>query len=102
MGKDNFVQLTKEQYNKLPPHLQSYFTYGCSHPTVKPIRLFSYLITLGSRDGDLVLDPFLGSGTTGIACKLLDRDFIGCEINKEYFEIAQKRIESIPNKLDLK
>ena len=70
------------------------------HPTVKPLKLMSYLITLGSREGDLVLDPFMGSGTTGIACKLLGRDFIGCEISKEYFEIAQKRIDSIPNKLD--
>ena len=72
-----------------------------NHPTVKPLKLMSYLITLGSREGDLVLDPFMGSGTTGIACKLLDRDFIGCEINKEYFDIAQKRIGSIPNKLDV-
>ena len=52
----------------------------------------------------LVTDPpygisFMGSGTTGIACKLLNREFIGCEINKEYFEIAQKRIESIPNRI---
>ena len=67
----------------------------CNHPTVKPLKLMSYLITLGSREGDLVLDPFMGSGTTGIACKLLNRDFIGCEINKEYLEIAQKRIGSI-------
>ena len=93
------MQLTSKQYNKLPPHLQSYFTYGCFHPTVKPIRLLSYLITLGSREKDLVLDPFMGSGTTGIACKLLNREFIGCEINKEYFGIAQKRIESVPDKL---
>ena len=62
------------------------------HPTVKPLKLMSYLITLGSREGDIVLDPFMGSGTTGIACKLLNREFIGCEINKEYFEIARKRI----------
>ena len=72
-----------------------------NHPTVKPLKLMSYLITLGSREGDLILDPFMGSGTTGIACKLLDRDFIGCEISKEYFEIAQKRIENIPNKFDI-
>ena len=62
------------------------------HPTTKPLKLMSYLITLGSREGDIVLDPFMGSGTTGIACKLLNREFIGCEINKEYFEIARKRI----------
>mgnify|MGYP001610861829 CR=1 FL=1 len=54
----------------------------------------------------LVTDPpygisFMGSGTTGIACKLLNREFIGCEINKEYLEIAQKRMGSIPNKFDI-
>ena len=64
-----------------------------NHPTVKPIKLMSYLITLGSREGDIVLDPFMGSGTTGIACKLLNRKFIGIEMNKDYFEIAQARIK---------
>jgi DNA modification methylase len=62
------------------------------HPTVKPIAIMSYLITLGSRPNDVVLDPFMGSGTTGIAAKILGRDFIGIEINPEYFEIARMRI----------
>jgi DNA modification methylase len=62
------------------------------HPTVKPISIMSYLITLGSRPNDVVLDPFMGSGTTGIAAKILGRDFIGIEINPEYFEIARMRI----------
>jgi DNA modification methylase len=62
------------------------------HPTVKPIAIMSYLITLGSRPNDVVLDPFMGSGTTGIAAKILGRDFIGIEINPEYFEIARRRI----------
>jgi DNA modification methylase len=61
------------------------------HPTVKPIAIMSYLITLGSRPNDVVLDPFMGSGTTGIAAKILGRDFIGIEINPEYFEIARRR-----------
>src|SRR3972149_3110425 len=47
---------------------------------------------IGSKEGDTVLDPFMGSGTTGIVAKKLDRNFIGCEINKEYFEIASARI----------
>jgi DNA modification methylase len=62
------------------------------HPTVKPIAIMSYLIALGSRPNDVVLDPFMGSGTTGIAAKILGRDFIGIEIDPEYFEIARMRI----------
>jgi len=52
-----------------------------------------YLITLGSRTGDVVLDPFLGSGTTGVAAVELGNDFIGAEIDPEYFKIAKARIE---------
>jgi len=59
----------------------------------------SYLITLGSRANDLILDPFIGSGTTAVACKMLDRDFIGFELNHDYCEIARKRIKAIPRKL---
>lgn len=62
------------------------------HPTVKPLKLMSYLITLGSREGDTILDPFMGSGTTGVASKILYRNFIGFEIDKKYFEIAEMRI----------
>jgi hypothetical protein len=67
------------------------------HPTVKPIKLMSYLVMLGSREGDLVLDPFAGSGTTCIAAKLLRRNYLGIEINKEYCEIAKKRLEAGKN-----
>ncbi len=64
------------------------------HPTVKPIRLMSYLITLGSRPGDLVLDPFVGSGTTCIAAKILNRNYIGIEREQEYYRIAIKRLKA--------
>jgi site-specific DNA-methyltransferase (adenine-specific) len=70
---------------------------GNLHPTVKPIKLMSYLVMLGSREGDLVLDPFVGSGSTLIACKLLKRDYIGIEINEEYYKIALKRLEAWKN-----
>lgn len=63
------------------------------HPTTKPLKLMSYLITLGSREGDLILDPFIGSGTTAIACRLLSRNFIGFEIEEEYHKIAEARIK---------
>jgi site-specific DNA-methyltransferase (adenine-specific) len=65
------------------------------HISVKPVKLMSYLITIGSRKGDLVLDPFCGSGTTGVAAQLLDRDFIGCELDEEFVEIARKRIGGV-------
>ncbi|GAI13381.1 unnamed protein product [marine sediment metagenome] len=69
------------------------------HPTVKPIKLMSYIITLGSRHGDVVLDPYIGSGTTAVACKRLNRDFIGFEIDQEYVEIANGRLKSVPRSL---
>jgi len=62
------------------------------HPTVKPIKLMEYLVRLVTPPGGTVLDPFMGSGTTGIACKNLGFDFIGIEREKEYVEIAEKRI----------
>ncbi len=66
-----------------------------SHPTVKPIKLFCYLITMGSRPGDVVLDPFMGSGTTGVAAKMLGRNFIGIELDPEYVKIAEARIDFV-------
>ena len=62
------------------------------HPTTKPVKLMSYIITLFTREGDWVLDPFLGSGTTGIASKLINRQFIGIEREKEYFDICEERL----------
>jgi len=67
-----------------------------THPTVKSINLMSYLITLVSKEKMTILDPFMGSGTTGVACKLLDRNFIGIEKDKEYLGIAEARINHVP------
>jgi site-specific DNA-methyltransferase (adenine-specific) len=64
------------------------------HPTVKPLALMEYLVKLVSRERQVVLDPFMGSGTTGMACVNTGRDFIGIEIDEDYFKIAQARIES--------
>lgn len=69
------------------------------HPTIKPLTLMSYLITLGSRPGDVVLDPFLGSGTTCLAAKQLGRQYIGIEREKEYVEIANARLKTVENAL---
>ena len=64
-----------------------------NHPTVKPLKLMSYLITLGSREGDVILDPFMGSGTTPLASKQLNRKYIGIELDEYYFKICKARVE---------
>ena len=64
------------------------------HPTQKPVELLEYLIKTYTNEGDTVLDNCMGSGTTGVACKNLNRNFIGMELDEEYFKIAQNRIES--------
>lgn len=65
------------------------------HPTQKPVKLMSTFIQWTTNEGDLVLDPFMGSGSTGAACKELKRNFTGIELNPEFFEIAEKRIQHI-------
>lgn len=65
-----------------------------SHPTVKPIKLMEYLIKLITPPNGIVLDPFMGSGSTGVAAKKLGFEFIGIEREKEYVEIADKRISA--------
>ena len=63
------------------------------HPTQKSLLLFEDLIHKHSNEGDLILDPFLGSGTTAVAAKKTNRNFIGCEIDKTFFEKSVERIE---------
>ncbi len=63
-----------------------------THPTVKPIKLFEHLIKLFTPKGGIVLDPFMGSGTTGLASLFNDRRFIGIEKREDYFEIAKRRL----------
>lgn len=65
------------------------------HPTVKPLKLMSYLITLITREGDTVLDPFVGSGTTVVAAKQLGRKGVGIEREEEYAEIARARLKAV-------
>lgn len=64
------------------------------HPTEKPETLLERIILLGSNEGDTILDPFMGSGTTGVVSKKLNRNFVGIEIDEKYFKIAEKRIKS--------
>ena len=63
------------------------------HPTQKPVDLLEYLIKTYTNEGDVVLDNCMGSGSTGVACVNTNRDFIGMELNEEYFKIACERIE---------
>lgn len=65
------------------------------HPTEKPVELMEVLIENSTNKGDTVLDPFMGSGSTGVACKELGREFIGIEIDPKYYDIAEKRMSGI-------
>ena len=65
------------------------------HPTQKPIKLLEYLIKTYTKENETVLDFTMGSGSTGVACKNTNRDFIGIELEKEYFDIAKERIETL-------
>ena len=62
------------------------------HPTVKPVDVMSYLIQLITPRGGVVLDPFMGSGTTAIAAARLGHPYLGCEMSPEYLDLAEKRI----------
>lgn len=64
-----------------------------NHPTIKPLEIISNLVKNSSKENYTVLDPFMGSGTTGVVCKQLKRNFIGFEIDEEYFRIAGQRIK---------
>ena len=79
----------KIKINRLEKELNSKHVI---HPTQKPVALFEYLIKTYTNEGETVLDNCMGSGTTGVACKNLNRNFIGMELDKEYCEIAKKRI----------
>ncbi len=63
------------------------------HPTQKPLELLNRIISSSSNEGDCILDPFVGSGTTGIVCSILNRKFIGIDSNKEYLDLAIKRFK---------
>jgi hypothetical protein len=68
---------------------------GNIHPTVKPVALMEYLIKMVTPTNGIVLDPFMGSGSTGVACVLNDFEFVGIDLDKDYCEIARARIEGV-------
>ena len=71
------------------------------HPTVKPLTLMNYLVVLGSRKGDVVLEPFAGSGTTALACVSQERDYIAIEREEEYYDIAKARLDKLEQPLKM-
>ena len=72
-----------------------------SHPTEKPVDLMKILIKNSSNENDIVLDPFMGSGSSGIASIHTNRNFIGIELDKDYFDIAKKRIDAEQKEITL-
>ncbi|MGQ9706379.1 MAG: DNA-methyltransferase [bacterium] len=75
------------------PSLKGSGNEKCGHPSQKPIELIDKLILCSTQPGDLVLDPFIGSGTTAVSAQNFGRKWLGIEINEKYVKIAEKRLE---------
>lgn len=89
----NFGRVEREGTLKYPKQLLKFQRpHPPIHPTQKPVELLEYLIKTYTNEGDTVLDFTMGSGTTGVACKKLNRKFIGIELDEKYFNIAKERI----------
>jgi DNA modification methylase len=71
------------------------------HPTQKPLSLMLWVVENYSKLGDTVLDPFMGSGTTGVACAILGRNFMGCDNREDYYQISKRRIDAAQAQLSL-
>ena len=102
-GSENYRKFDDKKGNKLPelrvPSSWQKFNTACGnekvkHPTQKPVALMEYLIKTYTNEGETVLDFTMGSGTTGVACKNLNRDFIGIELDQNYFNIAKERVNN--------
>jgi len=102
-ARPNQIGKEYEAFTNFPHNVLEYpNVIGSSviHPTQKPVALFEYLIKTYTNEGDLVLDNCMGSGTTGVACKNINRNFIGIELDPEYFKIAEKRINEMKDAKD--
>ncbi|MFH1591848.1 MAG: site-specific DNA-methyltransferase, partial [Candidatus Woesearchaeota archaeon] len=73
-----------------------------AHPTQKPLELFKRLVEMATDEGDIVVDPFIGAGTTAMAAMQLNRNWIGIDNNKEYISLANKRINKHKKNAKLK
>ncbi len=95
-------QVTKQNFTNYPTTIIREPSQSKTiHPTQKPVALFEYLIKTYTNEDGLVLDNCMGSGTTAIACINLNRHYIGCELEKKYYDIAIKRIEESKQKVKL-
>jgi DNA modification methylase len=90
---------TKKKYYVTPTNKDDKKKYN--HPTIKPVEIIKNLIINSSNENDLVLDCYMGSGTTGVACKELNRRFIGIELDETYFNVAKQRIEGNEEQITL-
>lgn len=83
----------KQEYTNYPRNILEFAKDAKNvHPTQKPVALLEYLIKTYTNEGDVVLDNCMGSGSTGVACKNTNREFIGIELDEEYFKMACNRI----------
>ena len=90
----DFIKKTNTQMRSvwaIPTPTPNEKKYG-KHPTQKPLSLLERIITASTKEGDLILDPFMGSGTTGVAAIKLGRKFVGIDVEKQYIDLAEKRI----------
>ena len=84
--------ITACKWDSIIPLDEMWLRLNKQHPTQKPVALMEYLIKTYTNEGETVLDFTMGSGTTGVACTNLNGNFIGIELNPEFFKIAEKRI----------
>lgn len=103
-----FILFFREKGVKIGGEFKTKFTYYVTplnqldkkqygHPTIKPLEIVQNLILNSSDEGDIILDPFLGSGTTAVAAVNTNRHYIGFELNENYFDIACKRLDEVEN-----
>lgn len=104
-GLEQFLIATKNQgeghhfnykLGQSPDYIMTTVGYKHLHPTQKPIEAMEWLVQYWSFEGDVIFDPFMGAGTTGLACVQLRRHFIGCELDAKYYAIAEERISKAP------
>ena len=97
VGKNNILMQSTQYIQKYVNYPNNILNFNCDikyvHPTQKPVALLEYLIKTYTNEKDTVLDFTMGSGSTGVACKNLNRNFIGIEKDEKYFDIAKQRIE---------
>lgn len=96
-GNPKMIKRSKDIFVDTPGRMVEPDEGFIDHPTPKPKTFIMEILKMFSKEGDLILDPFIGSGATAIACKLTNRNFIGFEIDKKYCQLSLKRLKSFEN-----